>query len=164
MEFSGQTYNFVDKEPVEMDQLILATKKHLGLKYPKKIYIPYNSAKTGKKILSVLLRGIAKIGVVARMPQELMFLESFYLNQTLSTTKLQRSSFQDPMPKETIYTRLPDMASYYLTRWHQQNLIMIPSQDTVEIDELDQGFRHHPEALLEQMHATEKSGDSQTAV
>lgn len=161
-EFSGQTYNFVDKEPVQMDQLILAIKKHLGLKYPKKIYIPYTSAKSGKKVLGVLLRGIAKIGVVARMPQELMFLESFYLNQTLCTTKLQRSSFQDPMPKETIYTRLPDMASYYLSRWHQQNLITVSSQDTEVIDEVDQGFRHHPETLLEQMHAFETPGGSRT--
>lgn len=151
-EFSGQTYNFVDKEPVELARLILSIKKYLQLKYPKEIYIPYASAKSGAKILSILLRGFAKIGLVAYMPQELMFLESFYRTQTLSTEKLQQSSFKDPMPKETVFTRLPELASYYLTRWREQNLITGSYKHAGDVDELDHDFCHNPEHLLQKIH------------
>ena len=152
-EFIGQTYNFVDKEPVELGKLILSIKKYLKLKYPKEIYIPYTSAKSGTRILSILLRGFAKIGLVAYMPQELMFLESFYRKQTLSSRKLQQSSFQDPMPEETVFTRLPELASYYLTRWREQNLITGSYDQTVDVDELDHEFCHNPEHLLRKIHS-----------
>ncbi len=39
-EFSGQTYNFIDKDPVELARLILTIKKYLQLKSPKEIYVP----------------------------------------------------------------------------------------------------------------------------
>ncbi len=169
-EFSGQTYNFVDKEPVELAKLILSIKEFLQLKYPKEIYIPYTSAKSGKKILSILLRAFAKIGLVAYMPQELMFLESFYRTQTLSTKKLQQSSFQDPMPEETVFSRLPELASYYLTRWREQNLITGSYAQTVDVDELDHEFCHNPEFLLQKIHdnnfnlsATEKSSSKRAS-
>jgi nucleoside-diphosphate-sugar epimerase len=152
-EFSGQTYNFVDKEPVELARLILNIKKYLQLRYPKEIYVPYASAKSGKKILSVLLRGFAKMGLVAYMPQELMFLESFYRTQTLSTEKLQHSSFQDPMPQETVFTRLPELASYYLKRWREQNLITGSYKNAGSVDELDRDFCHQPDQLLQKIHS-----------
>ena len=63
-------------------------------------------------------------GLQASMPPELMFLENFYKPQTLSAKKLQDSSFIDPFPGETVFTRLPDLVVYYITRWDHENLIM----------------------------------------
>ncbi len=154
-EFSGETYNFVDRSPVELGQLILAIKGYLDLKYPKEIYIPYTWAKSGKKVLSILLRAFAKFGLVAYMPQELMFLESFYRTQTLSSTKLQQSSFRDPMPEETVFTRLPELTSYYLTRWREQNLFSGSYPQAGDVNALDYDFRNNPKVLLERIHDSE---------
>ncbi|MDJ0624156.1 MAG: NAD-dependent epimerase/dehydratase family protein [Desulfocapsaceae bacterium] len=156
-EFSGQTYNFVDKDPVELASLILGIKKYLRLKYPREIYVPYGMAKSGMRVLSVLLRGFAKMGLVAQMPQELMFLESFYQTQTLSTQRLQASSFVDPLPKETVFTRLPDLASYYLKRWREQNIITDSRYQVANGDEMDRDFCNNPQRLLEMIHESETS-------
>ncbi len=153
-EFSGQTYNFVDKDPVELARLILTIKKYLQLKSPKEIYVPYNIAKNGKWLLSLLLRAFAKFGLVARMPQELMFLESFYQNQTLSSAKIRHSSFVDPDPHQTIFSLLPDIASYYLTRWTEQNLITARDLELSPKETYDQIFRHDPSRLVDLVHST----------
>lgn len=154
-EFSGLTYNFVDKDPVELASLILGIKKYLRLKYPREIYVPYTMAKSGMKMLSVLLRGFAKMGLVAQMPQELMFLESFYQTQTLSTQRLQASSFTDPLPDETVFTRLPELASYYLKRWREQNIITGSHHQVESNDEMDRAFCNNPQGLLERIHGAE---------
>ena len=153
-EFSGQTYNFIDKDPVELARIILTIKKYLQLKSPKEIYVPYKVAKNGKWLLSLLLRAFAKFGLVARMPQELMFLESFYQNQTLSSAKIRQSSFIDPDPHQTIFSLLPDIASYYLTRWTEQNLITGHNLDLSQKETYDQTFRHAPSRLIDQIHST----------
>lgn len=93
------------------------------------------------------------------MPQEPMFLERFYRTQTLSTKKLQSSSFQDPMPEETVFTRFPELASYYLTRWREQNLITGSYKHAGDVDELDRDFCHNPEVLIEKIHASEITAD-----
>lgn len=160
-EFSGQTYNFVDQDPVELAELVLSIKNHLNSNFPKEIYIPYAYAKTGTKVLSILLRGFAKLGLVAQMPQELIFLESFYRTQTLSSVKLESSSFIDPLPEETVFTRLPDLASYYLTRWREQNLMVTSQSHTFSASELDQDFCYDPKALITKLHGAEKAPDLQ---
>ena len=151
-EFSGETFNFVDKDPVELAQLILTIKKYLQLKSPRELYIPYNLANSGKRILSVLLRSFAKLGLVAKMPQELMFLESLYRSQTLSTAKIEKSSFVDPKPSETIFSLLPDIASYYINRWSQQNLFTAHDHMLLDNKGYDRDFRSNPASLLETIH------------
>ncbi len=151
-EFSGKTYNFVDPEPVELSDLILSIKSYLNLKAPREIYVPYPVARNGKRIMKSMLRLLTKIGLKASLPPELMFLNSFYRTQTLSCKKLQESSFVDPMPEETIYTRLPEMITYYLTRWSHQNLITT-FDDTFEFDKsIKDDFKYNPEAILEAIH------------
>lgn len=151
-EFSGETYHFVDKEPVELANLILTIKSYLELKTPREIFIPYPVATIGKKTMEMLLKVFAKIGLKASLPPELMFLESFYKTQTLSSRKLQLSSFLDPMPEETIYTRLPALVIYYLTRWSHQNLISTFSESMIKETSMDIGFKHEPHALLDSIH------------
>lgn len=151
-EFSGETYHFVDKEPVELANLILTIKSYLELKTPREIYIPFPLATIGKKTMEILLKVFAKIGLKASLPPELMFLESFYKTQTLSSRKLQNSSFHDPMPEETIYTRLPALVIYYLTRWSHQNLISTFSESMIKETSMDIGFKHEPHALLHSIH------------
>ncbi len=151
-EFSGEAYHFVDKEPVELANLILTIKSYLELKTPREIYIPYSVATIGKKTMEMLLTVFSKIGLKASLPPELMFLESFYKTQTLSSRKLQNSSFHDPMPEETIYTRLPALVIYYLTRWSHQNLISTFSESMIKETSMDIGFKHEPHALLDSIH------------
>lgn len=123
-EFSGQTYNFADPEPVELSRLILTIKSLMNLKTPREIYFPYILAKAGKTVLCWFLSKLVRIGIEARMPGELMFLESFYESQTLSVEKLLQSSFGDPQPETTVYSLLPEFIEYYLTRWESLNLIV----------------------------------------
>ncbi len=122
-EFSNKTYHFVDKNPVDLATLILAIKSYLHLNQPKEIYVPYWLANIGKKSLGTLLRILRRIGLKGTLPPELQFLNNFYKPQTLSTQRLQESSFVDPFPEETIFTRLPDLVVYYLTRWSHENMI-----------------------------------------
>ena len=143
---------FVDKEPVELAKLILTIKSHLNLKTPKEIYIPYSVAKTGKNSVKGVLRLLTKIGLKATLPPELMFLNAFYRTQTLSGEKLATTSFVDPMPDETVFTRLPEMIMYYLTRWSHQNLITT-FDDKLEHDlTIEDQFKNSPQDLLDAIH------------
>lgn len=77
----------------------------------------------GKFFLERLAGFLNWFGIAARLPPEYMFLKDFYLSQVLSDEKLAQSSFVDPAPEENIYTRLPSLVVYYLTRWEYLNLI-----------------------------------------
>ena len=57
------------------------------------------------------------------MPPELMFLENFYQSQTLSIDKLAQTSYGLVDSETTVFTELPHMIEYYLTRWEHLNLI-----------------------------------------
>ncbi|MCP3931564.1 MAG: epimerase, partial [Bacteroidetes bacterium] len=154
-EFSGKTYNFVDRDPVELSKLILSIKSYLELKSPKEIYIPYSVASSGIKILSVILKGLRKFGLKAEMPPELMFLEDFYRTQTLATQRLQESSFIDPRPNETIFSSLPDLIIYYLTRWSHQNLITTYNENISKNLNIDEDFKNRPQELLDSIHGNQ---------
>ena len=151
-EFSGATYHFVDKTPVELDQLILTIRSHLNLKSPRKIYIPYSVAKSFRNSTRILLRLITKFGIQAAFPPELIFLKSFYKTQTLSVERLASSSFVDPFPDETIYTRLPEMISYYMMRWRQENLLTSTSVELNFDDSIKKDFEENPQALVDNIH------------
>ncbi|MEN8200234.1 MAG: SDR family oxidoreductase [Thermodesulfobacteriota bacterium] len=151
---SGQIYNFVDEEPVELAQLILTIRNYIDVKRPRKIFFPYRPAKIGADCLRLLLKMLLKLGVEAKMPPELLFLEQCYRSQTLNIAKLQSSGFVDPWPHETIYSNLPDMLQYYIERWEHLNLIsgfnkdkdFYPSSSEVK------NFLHSPTELLEEIH------------
>lgn len=152
-EFSGRTYNFVDRNPVDLATLILTIKSYLQLNQPKEIYIPHWLAHSGKGCLDILLRILRRIGLKATLPPELMFLDNFYKPQTLSTEKLRESSFVDPMPEETIFTRLPELVVYYLTRWSHENLIST-FRETLDRDQsVGHIFSHNPEHLIDSVHS-----------
>ncbi len=151
-EFSGETYHFVDREPVELADLILKIRAYLQLKTPRKIYVPYPVAKTGKKSIQVILKMLTKVGLKADLPPELMFLGAFYRTQALSCEKLDKSSFVDPMPNETVYTRLPEMMTYYLTRWTRQNLITTFGEKVEFNSQIQEEFKNNPVGLLESIH------------
>jgi GlcNAc-P-P-Und epimerase len=152
-EFRGQTYNFADPQPVDLTTLILQIKKLLHLKVPKEIHVPFWLANIGRRGAELLIRLLRKTGLRATLPPELMFLENFYKSQTLSIEKLNNSTFSDPFPNETIFTRLPEMAEYYLTRWANENLITVNSP----IFNINSGktsdFVNTPEVLLAATHA-----------
>lgn len=151
-EFSGQSYNFVDEEPIHLPHLILTIKSYLQVSTPREIYVPYPVARIGKKVTTALLRVMRKFGLKASLPPELIFIRHFYTTQTLSARKLRESSFVDPLPGETVYTRLPDMIIYYLTRWGHQNLISTYNVE-IELDRsIEEDFVHAPVKLLESIH------------
>jgi nucleoside-diphosphate-sugar epimerase len=150
-EFSGQTYNFVDPEPVELVDIILTIKSYLELKVPKEIYLPYQMARLGRYALEKVVKVFSRIGVEARMPGELMFLENFYHTQTLSAKKLLNSSYQDPYKDITVYSKLPDMIEYYLTRWEHLNLISSYNPEFFDPGKSGEEFLRDPVQLLEEM-------------
>jgi GlcNAc-P-P-Und epimerase len=152
-EFSNKTYHFVDKNPVDLATLILTIKSYLNLNQPKEIFIPYWTANLGKKGLDLLLRVFRRIGLKATLPPELMFMDSFYKSQTLSSERLNNSSFVDPMPEETIFTRLPELVVYYLTRWSHENLISTFNENIAIDKSVESDFLNNPQTLLEQTHA-----------
>jgi nucleoside-diphosphate-sugar epimerase len=152
-EFGGGTYNFVDKNPVDLATLILTIKSYLQLNLPKEIYIPYWLARGGKNGMDFLLRVLRRVGLKAALPPELMFLDSFYKPQTLSTKKLRESSFVDPLPEETIFTRLPELVVYYLTRWSLENLISTYNESLGKERSVAGKFANNPELLLDAVHA-----------
>jgi dTDP-4-dehydrorhamnose reductase len=152
-EFSSRTYHFVDKNPVDLATLILTIKSYLHLNQPKEIYVPYWIANSGKKGLNMLLRILRRIGLKATLPPELMFLESFYKPQTLSSERLKKSSFIDPMPEESIFTRLPELVVYYLTRWSHENLISTYNENLEMKKPVEQNFMSNPQKLINDMHA-----------
>lgn len=151
-EFGGNTYHFVDKNPVDLSALILTIKSYLNLKLPKKIYVPFWVANCGKKTLETLLNILRKVGLKGNLPPELMFLDSFYKQQTLSAEKLVQSSFIDPMPDETIFTRLPDLIVYYLTRWSHENLIITFDEKLLKENSVEKLFSSDPQTLVTTLH------------
>lgn len=151
-EFSGETYNFVDRDPVELIHLILTIKSYLNCNTPREIYVPYTLGRTGRVIIKWVLRKMSRIGVEARMPAELMFLENFYQSQTLSAEKLLRTTYGDPTPKTTVYSRLPDMIEYYITRWEHLNLIEPFNEELYDPKKRVEVFQKNPERLLATVH------------
>jgi len=156
-EFSGQVYNFVDPNPVSLAQLILTVRSFLELKKPHDFYLPLPFANMGAGFMKKLLRMLNRIGIEARMPAELMFLENFYQSQVLSSKKMANSSFQDPFPAETVFTRLPEIIEYYLTRWEHLNLISEFNQDYFDPQHLTDEFLSSPTTLLNKYHQSELS-------
>ncbi len=152
-EFSGQTINFVDPEPVELVRLILTIKSYLNVSVPRNIYIPYPLARFGKGVVRWLLRRLSSIGIDARMPAELLFMENFYKSQTLSAAKLLASSYPDPYADVTVYTRLPDLIEYYISRWEHFNLISTFNPEPFDPRHRIDGFIRDPGRLLETIHA-----------
>lgn len=148
-EFGGRTYNFVDRNPVALPQLILTIKNYLELSIPKEIYIPYPLAKMGRICLQGVIRALTRIGIDAKMPAEVMFLENFYNSQTLSPTRLERSSFADPLPEETIFTEMPALIQYYLTRWEHLNLVSTFNREFFDPKRHADDFVSRPAALLD---------------
>jgi nucleoside-diphosphate-sugar epimerase len=148
-EFSGQIYNFVDRNPIDLSELILTIKSYLQLSLPKEIFVPYPLAKTGRAILSWLIKKLSFISIEARIPAELMFLENFYISQTLSTDKLANSSYGLPEPGKTVFTELPDMIEYYLTRWEHLNLISSFNEAYFHPQMLGNNFSVAPNKILQ---------------
>ncbi len=152
-EFSQETYHFVDREPVEMADLILTIKSYLELKRPREIYLPYSLVRFGKFFLQRLASILNWFGISVRLPPELIFMENFYKSQTLSSQKLRNSSFVDPFPDETIYTALPSLVVYYLSRWGHLNLITTFNEEFLGNFELQDDFIHHPRDLMNSVQA-----------
>ncbi len=151
-EFNGQTYHFVDPKPVELAELILTIKRYLGVAKPKEIFIPLSMARFGLGGLNILLKILVRLGIEAKMPAELLFLEQFYKTQTLSTEKLSSSSFKDPWPEETIISKLPAMIEYYLARWEHLNLISGFNKEYFDPRGQILEFHKKPVKLIEDIH------------
>jgi nucleoside-diphosphate-sugar epimerase len=153
-EFSGQIYHFVDPEPVELCKLILTLKSYMELNLPKEIYVPFALAKLGSRLMHGVVKVLGRIGIKARVPAELMFLENFYRTQTLSADKLRKSSFVDPAPNDSIFTELPALIEYYLARWEHLNLFSTySSKDFVCPHNRSEEFLNEPKKLLERTHS-----------
>jgi len=162
-EFSGNHYHFVDPSPVELSELILTIKGYMNLKTPKEIYIPYPIAKTGNIFMNWVIKAFNRIGYMANMPAEMIFLENFYKTQTLSCQKLKNSSFIDPEPNATVFTELPSLIEYYIARWEHLNLFSSfstekyssPNKGNTEPDpdeQLADAFINSPRKLLDTIH------------
>ena len=147
-EFGGQTFHFVDPSPVSLSQLILTIKSYLELKRPREIFLPYPVAKFGSGCMIALTRLLRRIGIESKMPPELMFLKNFYHTQTLSATKVGKSSFIDPNPRSTVFTELPTLIQYYLTRWEDLNLIVPEDKIFFDPQRRAEIFLNYPEQLL----------------
>ena len=151
-EYGGNTYHFVDRDPIELARMILTIKSQLGLSRPKELYVPYTVARAGKNGAKGILRMLTSIGLKTTLPPELMFLGAFYRTQTLSCQRLAASSFIDPFPEETVFSRLPEMISYYLTRWSHQNLISTFDVKPGCDDSIGNSFKLNPQVLLDSIH------------
>jgi nucleoside-diphosphate-sugar epimerase len=151
-EFTGQAYNFIDKEPVELVALIKAIKTYLDVKAPREIYIPYPLAKTGQAFILWLIKRLGRMGVEIRLPAELQFMKSFYETQTLSIEKLQNSSYEDPEPEVTVFTELTSIIYYYLLRWKHLNRITTFNEDIQDSSSPAGEFLDSPETLLEDIN------------
>lgn len=151
-EFSGQTYHFVDHNPVQLSQLILTIKSYLELSVPKEVYISYPLARFGIGALRYILKGLNRMGVEARLPGEMMFMESFYQTQTLSNGKLIRSGYGNPDPEHTVFTELPSIIEYYITRWEDLNLFSTYNPDFYDPEHQADRFAGEPGKLLEAIH------------
>lgn len=155
-EFSGGDYNFVDKEPVELVHLIRTIRSYMNLSLPKNICIPYPVAEMGRKTMQVFLKLLGRFGLKTAFPPELIFLKQFYISQTLNSDKYQNSSFIDPFPDETIYSRLPEMIIYYLNRWSRQNLITTYEEEAKIDHHFTQQFKNNPESLIQAVISGER--------
>jgi len=162
-EFSGKCYNFVDPEPVELARLILTIKSYLQLKTPKEIYIPYPMAKMSRNLLKWIMKRLNSFGIEARMAPELIFLENFYQTQTLSADNLAKSSYGLPQPEVTVYSELPDMIEYYLTRWQHLNLVSMNGEEFYDPKRRAEEFMKDPIQLLETVHQGKVDGLSKVA-
>lgn len=151
-EFSGNTYHFVDKNPVDLATLILTIKSYLNLDRPKEVFVPFWVANYGKAFVELVLKGVRKMGIQAAIPPEMMFLDNMYNPQTLSSAKLKNSSFIDPLPEETIFTRLPELVVYYLSRWTHENLITT-FKEILDEQSVEDIFDQDPQRLLDLVHA-----------
>ena len=147
-EFSGQTFHFVDPNPVSLSQLILTIKSYLMLKRPKEIFLPYPLAKFGADCMVALTGMLRRIGIESKMPPELMFLKNFYQTQTLSAAKLKGSSFVDPHPQATIFSELPMLIQYYLTRWEDLNLLVAEDTNFFDPSKRTDIFLNDPGQIL----------------
>jgi nucleoside-diphosphate-sugar epimerase len=148
-EFTGESYNFADKESVEMVALIKAIKTYLDVKSPREIYVPYPLAKTGQTFLRWLIRRLRRLGVEIRLPAEIQFMKSFYETQTLSMEKLGRSSYRDEEPEVTVFTELTSIIYYYLIRWKHLNRITTFHEESKGSSKPAGEFLESPEHLLE---------------
>ncbi len=151
-EFTGQTFNFVDSKPVELAQLILTIRNYMQLRVPREIYLPRMIARAGKNIVEKIVWMLSRVGVKARMPAELMFLDNFYQTQTMACEKLKQSSFIDPAKEQTVYTVLPDLIEYYLTRWEHLNLISYYNKEFFDPNIRAEEFLRSPKKLLNAIH------------
>lgn len=152
-EFSRETYHFVDKDAVDMADLILTIRSYLELRRPREIYVPYPIIKSGKFFLQRLANILNWFGISVRLPPELIFLENFYNSQTLSSEKLRKSSFHDPFPDQTIYTALPSLVVYYLERWGHLNLITTFNEEFLGDFIFEEEFVNNPRDLMNSIHA-----------
>lgn len=152
-EFSQETYHLVDRDPVDMADLILTIRSYLELNRPREIYVPYTVIRSGKFFLQWLASILNWFGISVRLPPELIFLENFYNSQTLSSEKLSKSSFCDPFPDATIYTALPKLVVYYLERWGHLNLITTFNEEFLGNFEFEEEFVHNPRQLMNSIHA-----------
>ena len=150
-EFTGQAYNFVDKEPVELVALIKAIKTYLDVKSPREIYIPYPLAKTGQTCIKWLIKRLGRLGVEIRLPAELQFMKSFYETQTLSVEKLEKSSYGDRESEVTVFTELASIIYYYLLRWKHLNRITTFNEELKGSEPAGE-FLDSPETLLESIN------------
>ncbi len=148
-EFSRQTYNFVDRMPVDLSQLILTVKSYVELSLPKELYVPYPVALCLNVMTGRMVRMMRKIGIDAKTPAETQFLKNFYQTQTLSPAKLEASSFVDPAPGSTVFTEIPSLIEYYLTRWEHLNLISHYNKEFFDPQKRSEEFLRTPEILLE---------------
>ncbi len=152
-EFTQQTYHFVDQDPVELARLILTIRSHMALKRPRELYIPFPLVHRCANIIEILAILLKGLGITVRLPGELMFLESCYKKQTLSNERLQRSSFVDPFPEKNIFSELPKLLIYYLTRWGNLKLInTFSEEECFDQSELRSDFLHSPRGLLSSVH------------
>ncbi len=152
-EFNGQTYHFVDPQPVGMAKLILTIRDYLEMTKPKKIFVPLYLARFGLGGLNILLKMLVWLGIEAKMPAELLFLEQFYQTQTLSCEKLLASSYKDPRPRETILSKLPEMIQYYISRWEHLNLISDFNSEYFDPKGEVLDFHKKPAKLLKDIHS-----------
>lgn len=147
-EFGGRSWHFVDPLPVALSQLIITIKSYLELQRPREIYLPYSLARFGAGFMRRIIRLLGGIGIEARMPAELLFMENFYQTQTLSPRRLKKSSFVDPKPEATVFTELPALLEYYLSRWEALNLIAPCNQDLFACRVKGEDFIHEPRRVL----------------
>ena len=154
-EFSGQIYNFADPEPVELCQLILTIRNYLMFKKPRAIYIPLPVARINIKFMRLILKILIHIGIDARLPPEIMFIDNFYQPQVLSVKKLQESSYTDLYPERDIFALIPDLIQYYVTRWEQLNLIPPINKCFFDPEKLSEDFLNEPQKLLDSIVSKE---------